>query len=180
MIENLNTITFRNGDTIPQARTPQAWKAAGDSRTPAWCYFNNDSMIGMTHGKLYNWFAVCDPRGLAPVGWHIPSDEEWSQLSNALGGEEHAGYVLKSVTGWQANDEKNGNGNDSSGFNAKPGGSRFSLGQFNAFGGSGSWWTCTDGDPRNAWARLIYNYDGSLYRNYINKRNGFAVRCIKD
>ena len=65
---NLNVGTFRNGDSIPEARTHQEWAAAGEAGKPAWCYYNNDPANGLRYGKLYNWYAVNDPRELAPAG----------------------------------------------------------------------------------------------------------------
>lgn len=74
MAENLNVDKFRNGDLILQAKTEEEWKKAGENKHPAWCYFDNDTANDAKYGKLYNWYAVNDPRGLAPAGWHIPTD----------------------------------------------------------------------------------------------------------
>ena len=95
MKENLNVSTFRNGDPIPEAKTAEEWKAAGAAKQPAWCYYDNDPKNGAKYGKLYNWYAVNDPRGLAPVGWHVPTKEELSDLINYLGGEYVAGRKMK-------------------------------------------------------------------------------------
>jgi uncharacterized protein (TIGR02145 family) len=100
MTENLNVERFRNGDLIPQAKTDEEWKAAGENKQPAWCYYNNDPANGAKYGKLYNWFAVNDSRGLAPTGYHIPTDEEWSTLTNYLG--EDPGIKMKSKSGWNS------------------------------------------------------------------------------
>ena len=83
--ENLNVDKFRNGEIIPEAKSEEEWIEAGDNKKPAWCYYNNDPSNGTKYGKLYNWYAVNDPRGLAPEGWHIPSDKEWDVLTNYLG-----------------------------------------------------------------------------------------------
>jgi uncharacterized protein (TIGR02145 family) len=96
MAENLNTSKFRNGDPIPEAKTDEEWKKAKDNEQPAWCYYNNDSELGERCGKLYNWHAVIDPRGLAPNGWHISTKYDWTILCDYLGGESFAGYKLKS------------------------------------------------------------------------------------
>ena len=98
--KNLDVSTFRNGDVIPQASTDEAWKAAGENKQPAWCYYDNDPKNGTKYGKLYNWYAVNDPRGLAPAGYHIPTDAEWTVLTDYLGGE--AGKKMKSTTGWDS------------------------------------------------------------------------------
>src|ERR1035437_2945754 len=89
MLNNLEVTTYRNGDPIPQVTDPAAW---GLLSTGAWCWYNNDSATNAsTYGKLYNWYAVNDPRGLAPTGWHVPSDAEWTTLSTCLGGAFVAG-----------------------------------------------------------------------------------------
>ena len=93
--KNLDVATFRNGDAIPQAKTNEEWSAAGENKQPAWCYYDNDVKNGPKYGKLYNWYAVNDARGLAPAGWHIPTDEEWTVLSTFLGGEDGAGIKMK-------------------------------------------------------------------------------------
>ena len=94
MAENLNVITFRNGDTIQEVRTIEEWKAAGKQKKPAWCYNNNDSSNGSIYGKLYNFYAVSDPRGLAPNGWQIPTGNDWFELSDFLGDKKNAGSKL--------------------------------------------------------------------------------------
>ncbi|MFN5460427.1 MAG: fibrobacter succinogenes major paralogous domain-containing protein [Bacteroidota bacterium] len=100
MISNLSIVTFRNGDTIPLAKTAEEWEKAGENGQPAWCYYDNNTLNGEKFGKLYNWYAVNDSRGLAPIGWHIANDKEWKQLSDYIGGEKLAGKKLKSSAGW--------------------------------------------------------------------------------
>jgi uncharacterized protein (TIGR02145 family) len=95
--KNLSITTFRNGESIPQAKTDEEWKSAGEKRQPAWCYYDNDPANGDDYGILYNWYAVNDSRGLAPEGYHIPSDSEWTTLTNFLGGESFAGKKIKST-----------------------------------------------------------------------------------
>jgi len=80
MTENLNVEYFRNGDPVPEVKSDSDWKRVGEDKKPAWCYYDNDSANGGIYGRLYNWYAVIDPRGLAPEGWHVSSDEEWSNL----------------------------------------------------------------------------------------------------
>ena len=84
--KNLDVSTFRNGEAIPEAKSKEEWSKAGDNKTAAFCYYEYDSKNGKVYGKLYNWFAVNDSRGLAPIGYHIPSDKEWSTLIQYLGG----------------------------------------------------------------------------------------------
>jgi uncharacterized protein (TIGR02145 family) len=102
MTKNLDVTTFRNGDPIPEVKTDEEWYRASDNKLPAWCYYMNDTVNGRLYGKLYNWFAVNDPRGLAPVGYHIPSDAEWTKLTDFLGGESVAGEKMKSTSGWDS------------------------------------------------------------------------------
>ena len=126
MTKNLDVDHFRNGDPIPQAKTDEEWQKAGENKQPAWCYYDNDPANGVKYGKLYNWYAVNDERGLAPEGYHVPSDKEWTVLIDYLGGEEVAGEKMKSTSGW----EENGNGSNSSGFTALPGGYRYETGLY--------------------------------------------------
>ena len=137
--KNLDVATFRNGDAIPQAKTDEEWEAAGVNKQPAWCYYENDVANGTKYGKLYNWYAVKDARGLAPTGWHIPTDEEWTVLSTFLGGEDVAGKKMKSSSGWNYK----GNGNNSSGFTGLPGGFRY-YGAFANLVGGGGWWSTSE------------------------------------
>ncbi|MDQ3021572.1 MAG: fibrobacter succinogenes major paralogous domain-containing protein [Bacteroidota bacterium] len=88
MTKNLELDRFRKGDIIPEVKGNKEWAEAGNNRQPAWCYYENKPGNGNIYGKLYNWFAVNDPRGLAPEGWHIPTNKEWSTLTDSLGGEE--------------------------------------------------------------------------------------------
>ena len=117
MTENLNVSAFRNGDSIPEAKTDLDWEEAGKKGKPAWCYYANDPANGIKYGKLYNWYAVNDPRGLAPAGWHVPTDAEWTELINSLGGGELAGAKMKSTTGWV----DNRTATNESGFSGLPG-----------------------------------------------------------
>lgn len=183
MAENLNSTKFRNGDIIPLAKTEEEWIKAGENKQPAWCYYGNRSIqddpnYGDKYGKLYNWYAVNDPRGLAPIGWHIPSDDEWTMLTNFLGGKSQAGEKLKSASGWR-NNEYNTN---ESGFLALPGGHRNAEGLFESIGLNGYWWTSTIDDEFKddvVYRLLGYNFP-EIDRFIIDMSCGFSVRCIKD
>ena len=176
MTKNLDVSTFRNGDPIPQVKTSEEWEKAGENKQPAWSYYENAQANGAKYGKLYNWYAVSDPRGLAPKGWHIPSDKEWTVLTDYLGGEAVAGKKMKSNTGWS----ENGNGINSSGFTALPGGFRNYFGAFYYIGSYGFWWSSTKVSADDAWFRALgYNY-GDLYRGTNHKVDGFSVRCLRD
>jgi uncharacterized protein (TIGR02145 family) len=178
MTQNLNVDKFRNGDPIPEAKTEEEWRIAGKTEKPAWCYYDNDPTNGEKYGKLYNWYAVNDPRGLAPKGWHIPSHEEWKIMSDYLGGERVAGKKMKSSNGWELFHEQNGNGTNESGFTGFPGGSR--SGRFNKIGKNGNWWSCSEYDAGGAWTRNLDYDDGSIDIGRGVKERGMSVRCIKD
>ncbi len=171
MNKNLDVSNYRNGDIIPQVQDKNAW---ANLTTGAWCYYDNDSSNGEKYGKLYNWYAVNDSRGLAPKGWHIPDEEEWFQLTDYLGGESEAGDKMKSRSGWY----DDGNGTNSSGFSGLPGGTRASWGQFHD--GQGAWWSSSMGDEHYAWYRYLYYYGDDIQRNADFKEAGTYVRCVKD
>jgi len=176
MTQNLDVDKFRNGEVIPEAKTEGQWKAYGEAGEAAWCYYNNDSANGLIYGKLYNWYAVSDSRGLAPVGYHIPSDAEWTVLTDYLGGEEKAGAKMKSKQGWA----EDGNGTNSSGFSGLPGGGRYDDGAFYNVGKYGTWWSCTKYSTFGAWFRFLDYYTGNVYRDDDIEEEGFSVRCLRD
>jgi len=176
MTKNLDVATFRNGDPIPEAKTYEEWEIAGENKQPAWCYYKNDPANGAKYGKLYNWYAVNDSRGLAPTGWHIPSDAEWTELTDFLGGEDVAGTKMKSKSGW----EEDGNGTNESGFSGLPGGIRYDDGSFNDIGYNGFWWSSTENLTTYAWYRYLYYNFGGVRRGDNGKRDGFSVRCLRD
>ena len=105
MSKNLDVSTFRNGEQIPQAKDAAQWKYAAENKISAWCYYEFNESNGKKYGKLYNWFAVSDSRGLAPNGYHIPSDAEWTILTDFLGGSDIAGKKMKSKDGWKSYEE---------------------------------------------------------------------------
>jgi len=179
MAENLNVVKFRNGDPIPHAQTDEEWQQAGENGQPAWCYYDNDPANGKIYGKLYNWYAVNDWRGLAPEDWRIPSDEDWLKLIKLLGGEDVAGGKLKATdtTYWQS---PNNGATNETGFTALPGGYRGTNGTFFSIGGYGYWWSATEYDTSNAWGRLMYYYFSNVFRRNFNKELGFSVRCLRD
>lgn len=147
---------FRNGDPIVEAKTDEDWKNALRSRQPAWCYYKNDADAGAKVGKLYNYFAVHDERGLCPSGWHIPSQVEWIQCTTALGVEQ----ISKS------------------GFPGLPGGYRDAAGWFGNMGSCGYWWSL-DNSNDEQWA-LVFKLSCPTGMAEVNKGNAAYVRCIKD
>ena len=176
MEKNLEVVTYRNGNIIPQVTDPTAWAAL---TTGAWCYYNNDPLNGAIYGKLYNWYAVNDPRGLAPVGWHIPTDAELTTLSTTLGGDAVAGGKMKvaGTTRWTA---PNTGADNSSGFAGLPGGNRDNVGTFGNVGSYGYWWSSSESNSTNAWYRNLHYGTGSIGRYDGSKQYGFSVRCLRD
>jgi len=187
MTENLNVDKFRNGDPIPEAKTDEEWEKAGENGEPAWCYYNNDPTNGgvfeskfknEVFGKLYNWFAVNDPRGLAPKGFHIPSDHEFDVLERFLG--KDAGKKMKSTEFPTNHDEETGNGTNESGFSGLPGGIRTYKGTFELIGEYGFWWSSTEYGTSYAWDRSLKYYNGDVNRGDNYKEVGLSVRCLRD
>jgi uncharacterized protein (TIGR02145 family) len=183
--KNLDIATYSDGTIIPQVTDPTAWSKL---TTGAWCHYNNDPVNGTTYGKLYNWYAVAgihdtDPntpnKKLAPTGYHVPTDAEWSTLTTYLGGVFLAGGKMKSAgtTLWTS---PNTGATNSSGFTGLPGGGRYNVGTFNLIGSVGFWWSSSELGTTDALNRhLNYNNDDArIYGDY--KKNGFSVRCIKD
>lgn len=179
MAGNLNVSSFRNGDIIPQATTDEEWANAAKAGTPAWCYYENDPENGEKYGKLYNWFAINDPRGLAPEGWHIPTNMDWGTLVKNLKGVDMAGSSLKSAAGW-----KSKKGTNKIGFAAIPGGFRTQEGKFRESGQSCRWWSNSvpvEVRPSNQIYSVVLE-DTSVEVKYLKseKGAGLSVRCEKD
>jgi uncharacterized protein (TIGR02145 family) len=173
--KNLDVVTYRNGDIIPQVSDRNAW---GQLTTGAWCWYANNSANGTTYGRLYNWYAVNDPRGLAPAGYHIPTEVEWTILTNFLGGASVAGGKMKSTTNWQ---NPNIGATNSSGFMGLPGGYRATPNEdFNQLGVVGKFWSSTGFDPSLASSLNLGNNSGEIYWILDSKGLGGSVRCIKD
>jgi uncharacterized protein (TIGR02145 family) len=179
MTKNLDVDCYANGDTIPQVQNPKEWEQL---KTGAWCYYNNDPENGKLFGKLYNWYAVNDPRGLVPNGWKIPSDRDWRILIDCLGGIYLAGTKMKSNSGWKIND----NGTNESGFSGLPGGWRDFEGLFaedigsEDIGSYGYWWSSTEINKSIVWSRLLSYDDGLLRWSESCKQDGLSVRCLRD
>jgi len=178
MTKNLNVSRYRNGDPIPQVTDPTQWASL---TTGAWCYYNNDPTNGPIYGKLYNWFAINDPRGLAPTGSHVPTDAEWTTLTTFLGGEAVAGGKIKSIgtTLWLS---PNTGAINSSGFTGLPGGDRNALSTagFENLSTLGNWWSSTEGISTGAWDVQTVWFGSIARRVQYVKNVGLSVRCIKD
>ena len=178
MTKNLDVSIFRNGGTIRHASTKEDWQDAASKGEGAWCYYNYDPKNGEKYGKLYNWYAVKNSRGLAPKGYHIPSDAEWTILTEFLGGEYVAGEKLKSTSGWA--NGGNGNGDNSSGFNGLPGGLCNFDGYFDDVADYGYFWSSSEDRASNSWYRDLANNNARVGRSSGYKYNGLSVRCLRD
>ena len=174
--KNLDVSKFRNGEAIPLAITNAEWELAGQNQQPTWCYYENKGENGTTYGKLYNWYAVNDARGLAPSGYHIPTDAEWTILTDYLGEKKIAGTKMKSTTGWP----EEGKGTNTSGLAGLPGAYRSFNGNFDGIGNLGLWWSSSKDNTIAAWVRLLNGATGDVTRISSVEQNGFSVRCLKD
>jgi uncharacterized protein (TIGR02145 family) len=184
--KNLSVARYRNGDPIPQVTDATQWR---NLTTGAWCWYNNDSAAyAATYGRLYNWYAVNDPRGLAPQGWRIPTEGDWNRLvkfidpsadTTCQGCDQStaAGGAMKSTTGWN---NPNAGATNSSGFSGLPGGVRYGDGTFNFVGVYGLWWSAGEFGTAFAWSRGLSNYNAVVGRNGHYKTVGFSVRVVRD
>ena len=173
LVENLNVDRFRNGDLIPEAKTSEEWIAFGENSKPAWCYYENDHEKGGKYGKLYNWYAVNDKRGLAPEGWHIPTIAELKTLGTTVSNNSN---VLKEI----GQGTENAAATNTSGFSALLAGYRTNNSHFNNLGYSTYFWSSTE--YNDTYANFLYFIsEGSNFYFYnYHKNHGFSVRCLKD
>ena len=176
MVENLKVTRYRNGEPIPNITDNKAWTKL---KKGAICDYDNKPSNSETYGKLYNWYAVSDNRNIAPAGWHVPTDAEWTILTDYLGGEKVAGGKLKETgtTHWT---NPNTAATNESGFSALPGGYRSSFGSFLNVGIYGYRWSATEYSTSNAWYRFMSYIDSSVFRIDVYKQDGFSVRCVRD
>ncbi len=189
MKENLKVSKYRNGDAIPTNLSNTAWAS---TTSGAYAIYDNNPLNDSIYGKLYNWYAVADPRGLCPTGWHVPGDSEWKQLESFLGmpsgeldnsglrgGAQNIGGKLKSTSNlWQS---PNTGATNTVGFSAIPGAYRNVDGLFFGLGVDAVWWSSSQNGTTKGWSRLVTKGDGNSARfDYHLKTYGFSVRCLKD
>ena len=174
--ENLKTTKYANGTDISNVTDNASWFNLVSGQG-AWANYANDGSNDAIYGKLYNWYAVTDVKGLCPTGWHVATDSDWTSLTANYGLDAAAGNELKSTTLWTI-----GNANTNiSGFGAIPGGGR-SPGGFGDINNKGFWWTSTPdpSDTDKAYVRSMqYNFD-TVLRNTESNKYGFSVRCVKN
>jgi uncharacterized protein (TIGR02145 family) len=183
--QNISVSNYRNGDIIPQVTDAAVWQSL---TTGAWCWYNNDSVNYSKYGKLYNWYAVNDARGLAPQGWHVPSNSEWNKIVKCIDPAADTacfgcyqsttvGGPMKSSSGWL----NNGNGTNSSGFGALPGGARRANGSFDFNAGYyGHWWSSSEQTTSTAWIRYLAGTNNTIFNDHVNKAIGYSVRVVRD
>jgi uncharacterized protein (TIGR02145 family) len=177
--QNLNIYQFKNGDSIPEAKTNEEWVKYINEKKPAWCYYNNDPLNGSKYGKLYNYYVVTDSRGIAPQGWKIPTSNDWNLLTKQYNagsrGSREANY-LKARGKWATSDiSEEQNFSNTSGFTALPGGYRQSNGVFLYETYWGLWWK-SDG------VNFLLSYDShkSSQVNFENNLPGLSIRLLKE
>jgi uncharacterized protein (TIGR02145 family) len=192
MAENLKTTTYGNGISIPHVTNDSIWR---NITTGAYAWYDNDIGWENLYGGLYNWYATINVNGLCPTGWHMPSNNEWIELTDFIGGADSPhGNELKSCRQldsplgdscntmehprWNQNNDDWGT--DYYGFSALPGGNRNSFGTFNGLATGGNWWTSTVYSSTNAWYRSLYYFNGFVEAGDKNKIKGFSVRCIRN
>jgi uncharacterized protein (TIGR02145 family) len=191
MAENLKVTKYRDGADIPYVNDPALWVSTRSGAQCAWEI--NDPAPIAKYGRLYNYYAVTDARNLCPTGWHVPSDEEWTTLSNYLisngygygGSGTDIAKALASTTDWTSfgvagcvgNDQLS---NNASGFTGLPGGLRNLQGLFYSMWMVGAWYSSTAINDSDAWFRIL-NYNYTEFGKFQNKKVvGASVRCLKD
>ena len=175
MAENLKTTKLNNGTSIPLVIDNTEWS---NLNSPAYCWYdNNQDLYGDIYGPLYNWYTI-ETGNLCPTGWHASTDDEWTTLTDYLGGENVASSKLKEAgsTHWHSPNT----GNNETGFTALPGGHRGTNGVFNGIKSLGIWWSSTEVSTGTAWFRLMFNSDDIVVRDIEDKYFGFSVRCIRN
>ena len=176
MAENLKVTHYRNGDAIPTGLSSSSW---ANTTSGAYAVYNDNESYADTYGYLYNWYTVDDSRGIAPEGWHIASDEEWTELTDYLG--SNAGSQLAGRADlWYDGNLENNAAFGTSGFNGLPGGFRSSSGYYGYVSYSSYFWSSTVYSVANAWNRLLNFLYSGVYRSSYTKRNGFSLRCVRD
>ena len=180
MLKNLAVRTYRNGDSIPVVTDPVVWSAL---TTGAMCWqYNSPVLYDSIFGPLYNWYAIKDPRGLAPVGWHVSTETEWINAGECLGGDSIASIKMRDTSNlWNYTLPNVVRANNSSGFTGLPGGYRQDNGVFTSLGTDGGfWWTSKESVLTNALVFYLV-YDGAMILSgFTNKKNGTSVRCVRN
>jgi uncharacterized protein (TIGR02145 family) len=187
MKENLKTQHYSNGKPIETGLTDAQWK---DDTIGAYSLYSNNSTNDSVFGKLYNWYAVADPRGLCPTGWHVPSDKDWNELIKAIDPTANtfcsactqsttAGGAMKEIelVKWAS---PNFGATNSSGFSGLPGGCRDYDGTYLEIGNQGHWWSATQASTLDAYYFYLDFSNSNINRLNYFKTNGQSVRCVNN
>jgi uncharacterized protein (TIGR02145 family) len=180
MAENLKVSKYSDGTTIPNITDTTQWQ---NNTTGAWSYFDDDVANNAKYGKLYNWYAVSKTsngnKNVCPTGWHVPTDAEWTILTDYLGGESVAGSKMKEVgiTSWLGS---NPDATNTSLFTGLPGGFRSNNGNYYNIGDYGNWWSSTEHNTDYVWTRYLDYSSGVAPRDNGGKGSGLSVRCLRD
>ena len=174
MAENLRVSRYRNGDPIPRVMTDADWSSLNSG---AWSYYLNSESNGSIYGKLYNWYAVADERGLCPEGWHVPGESGWELLIQALGGEEIAGGKMKSTSLWL---DPNVGATNISGWSGLPGGNRREHGAFIEIRFAGFFLSSDEVSATRAPFWYLVSFDQDIRTLERSKRRGYSVRCVRN
>ena len=175
MKQNLTVTRFNNGDSIPLVILDNQWIS---QTSAANCYVNNNINNNAVYGRLYNYYTVSDTRNICPVGWHVPTDAEWTILEDTLGGLLVAGGKMKEtgISHWTS---PNSFATNSSNFTGLPGGKRGSDGTYSIFGNSSYWWSSTTLGSAGIYRRLDFDV-ASVIESTHSFKNGLSIRCIKN
>lgn len=213
MAENLRVARYNNEDDIPGGLSDENWENTTDGAYSIYDHqeenadgINSSEEMASAYGKLYNWYAVGDARGLCPEGWSVPSDDDWTQLVDYLEDEydlhnhwgisdiDGVGNALKSCrqsnsplggacntsTHPRWNSHETHYGMDDFGFSFLPGGSRIPSGNFFLLGETGYWWSADEHSTNYAWSREVSHDIGNISRYFPDKSNAFSIRCIRN
>jgi len=172
MRQNLKTTHYQNGDSIIEIIDNAQWL---NDKKGAFCNYNNDIENVDTFGHLYNWYAVNNPNGLCPSGWHIPSDSEWNILVNYLGGQSIAGGATKEISIW---DMPNTDATNSSELTVIPAGGRYENGIYSGLYQYAAFWSSTEYDSTDSWYDNMNFNNAQVYRYFYPKSAGYSCRCI--
>jgi uncharacterized protein (TIGR02145 family) len=184
-VENLKTTSYNDGTPIPNVTDGEEWASLS---TGAYCNYDNLESNASTYGRLYNWYSVNTGK-LAPKGWHVPTDEDWTILENYVaantGTSGSVAKALASTTNWAASTHNGDIGNNvtinnSTGFTALPGGERYFIGNFYGIGEYELWWSSNDSTIYLAYNSYLCFDDSGLFRDYYHKECGFSVRLVRD
>ena len=190
MQKNLNVDHFRNGDPIPEVRDADEWEAAGEAGKPAWCYYDNDPANGEKYGKLYNWYAVANPAGLCPTGWHVMNEFDWNYLikfidlsadttcngcfqGSTVGGSMKETGLLHWIT-------PNSGATNSSGFTGLAAGFRDNYGSYMDLDVLGYWQSANQYSATDNYYHALYYNKTNIFKSFIKKAYGVSVRCAQN